>query len=331
MTENVRNTSIKTRDSCAHLHNIYLIGSIQHQIIGAKLPSNRQVLQVMFYNMRIVCLTAQESANLTIDATEIFWRQARIPTRRKDKCVQMLVNLYETWKLLRKTPAGRKGGTAKHMEEAFEENLDDLFDIATADALESIKIIEDRQFLEMQRQKGRQGSMAGVDMVLYQREQRILDRRDKEAARKRKYDEEELNGPGKYRISSLFRFRCLIFNKMLACTQILDTDDNEANIIPQTPGNDHDIEAYSSSVRKRGRKSIITPRLVAALDNAKLSDGMAAHILISVAEAFGNKLDELAINRSTIHRKRTEMRLKEFGELQANFSNAVIRKLIKMY
>lgn len=198
MTEAERNTNIKTRDSSAKLYKIYLIGSIQHQIIGAKLPSNRQVLQVMFYNIRIVRLTAIESASLTIDAADIFWQQARIPTRRKDKCVQKLINLYESWKLIRKTPVDRKGITEKRVKEKFEEDLDDLFDIATVNALQVIKILEDRQFLEMQRQKGRPGTMAGVDMVLYRKENRTLNRREREAARKRKYEEKELNVPGKY-------------------------------------------------------------------------------------------------------------------------------------
>lgn len=59
-----------------------------------------------------------------------------------------------------------------------------------------------------------------------------------------------------------------------------------------------------SKGRKRGRKSFITARLVAALDNAKVSSGMAVHILIAAAEALGHRVEELVINRSTIHRLR---------------------------
>ena len=41
--------------------------------------------------------------------------------------------------------------------------LDDLFDIAHADALKMIKIEEDKLFLISQRKKGRPGSMSGGD------------------------------------------------------------------------------------------------------------------------------------------------------------------------
>lgn len=44
-------TSVNTRESVESVHNIAMIGRTSHQIIGAKLPSNRQVLQVMFHNM----------------------------------------------------------------------------------------------------------------------------------------------------------------------------------------------------------------------------------------------------------------------------------------
>lgn len=79
-----------------------------------------------------------------------------------------------------------------------------------------------------------------------------------------------------------------------------------------------------TSVRKRGRKQFITARLVAALDNAKVSDGMAVHILIAAVEALGFRVEEYAINRSTIHRLRQENRSREFKEISADFSDNVI-------
>lgn len=68
----------------------------------------------------------------------------------------------------------------------------------------------------------------------------------------------------------------------------------------------------------------MTARLVAALDNAKVSDGMAVHILIATIEALGHRVEEYAINRSTIHRLRQENRLKEFKEISARFSDNVM-------
>lgn len=79
----------------------------------------------------------------------------------------------------------------------------------------------------------------------------------------------------------------------------------------------------SRPVKKRGRKDFFTSRLAAALDNAKVSDGMATHILIAAAEALGHRVEELVINRSSIHRARQENRFKESSEISTAFNDNV--------
>lgn len=80
----------------------------------------------------------------------------------------------------------------------------------------------------------------------------------------------------------------------------------------------------SISKPKRGRINIMTQRLASALDNAKVSDGMAVHVLIAAAEALGHRVEELVINRSSIHRLQQENRLKESMEISAGFVDSVI-------
>lgn len=92
--------SVKLR---SNKQNIFLIGLPSHQINGAKLPSNRQVLTVLFYNIREVKLTVSESANLVIRECIIFWEKARIPTKTIPNCVKKLVDLYHVWRELQKT------------------------------------------------------------------------------------------------------------------------------------------------------------------------------------------------------------------------------------
>ena len=82
--------------------NIFLVGSVNSQILGSKLPSNRQVLSVLFYNIRCVKLNVRESANLTVRECVIFWEKARIPTRAIQHCVSKLINLYDKWRNLQK-------------------------------------------------------------------------------------------------------------------------------------------------------------------------------------------------------------------------------------
>lgn len=97
------------------------------------------------------------------------------------------------------------------------------------------------------------------------------------------------------------------------------------NVIEIIAGANEPIaESSTAFVVKRGRQNFMTPRLVSALDNAKVSDGMAVHILIAAAEALGHRVNELAINRSTIHRLRQANRKKEAKNIQADFSDSVI-------
>lgn len=58
----------------------------------------------------------------------------------------------------------------------FVSKLDDLFDIAHADALDLISIEEDRAFLVAQRQKGRIGSLLGIDKKKYKKEKNADER-----------------------------------------------------------------------------------------------------------------------------------------------------------
>lgn len=95
-------SAIITRGSDKQERHINLIGDVSHQITGAKLPSNRQMLQIFFYNMRFPKLEKKESARLSVDAALIFWQQARIPTREPHKCSEKLLKLYEEYRKIKR-------------------------------------------------------------------------------------------------------------------------------------------------------------------------------------------------------------------------------------
>ena len=166
--------------------HVCLVGYISNQIVGAKLPSNRQVLSVFFYNVRVVKLTTKESAILVIQEVSIFWQKARIPTKRSDHCVEKLLKLYDEWKGLQKNLTSG-AGKDKEKRDIFVDNMDDLFDITHSEALEQLKNKEDKNFLILQRQKGQPGSMLGVDHKLKHKEERALKRSATETARRKRH------------------------------------------------------------------------------------------------------------------------------------------------
>ena len=53
-----------------------------------------------------------------------------------------------------------------------------------------------------------------------------------------------------------------------------------------------------SSKKRRGKRTLITPKLVCVMDSRKVSDRAAVHIFIAVVEALGENVDDFIINRT---------------------------------
>lgn len=298
---------IRTRKSNQSLNYIPLVGNVSHQIMGAKLPSIRQILQTFFYNMHYVHLNAKQSATLTLDAIIIFWQQARIPTRRMDHCVESLLRIYDKWKNIQKVVPSKRTPRILENEKAFVDSLDDLFDIASATALTTMRNEEDKKFLLMQREKGRPGCMAGVDTRLAAREKRSQERRLIEEARKRKHEEELQQSLVEYGDAEA------------------DADEGEQS----AEGTVREFTHNARSSKKR-RINWITPRLTGAFDNGKVTDTHAMHILAATIDALNSALnlqipvDQLVISRTTIHEQRRENRKEKAKKTKADFIENVI-------
>ena len=267
---------------------IFLIGNVKHQITGSKLPSNGQVLAVLFYNIRQVNLSVNESANLTIRECIIYWEKARIPTRSLPNCVKKLIMLYQVWRDLQKN-SNKTQEVFEQRRQEFVRNLDYLFDIAHADALQLIKIDEDRIFLQRQREPGRPGHLAGVDKKQTQKEEKAHLRKVEKQKRRAKY------------ISSLVPSTSShdpLQESMSSDSELTDLQENLPNL----------TEAQSNINKTVMRKNCITPKLVATLGRCQLSMRDAVFIIEATIEALGYNTDEFPISKSTIQRVRTEKR-----------------------
>ncbi|XP_055522440.1 uncharacterized protein LOC129716629 [Wyeomyia smithii] len=195
------------------------------------------------------------------------------------------------------------GATLKQTYDAFINDLDDLFDIARADALTIMHNKEDRDFLEKQRQKGRPGSMLGVDAVLTARENRSELSRRKEEARQKKEDDR-------------------LKNEKTSTRRKIDHNANEdTGSVSDAPEiYDGEIDAPISQERRFTRKQQwITPRLCSALDKAKVSDRDAMHILMAALEGLKLPSRDYTLNRTSLQRKREENRHNRIVEAKSDF------------
>src|SRR5262245_47870784 len=136
---------------------VYLLGSKVTELCGIKLPTQRMVLGFFLHRHLDLKETIRQSSAVTANEVGKFWQKARIPLRHQKNCQTKIEQLFEKWRLIKKNK-GRQSTSQKEREEAFVYKLDDLFDIALANALTMMTADEDKDFLLAQREKGRRGS-----------------------------------------------------------------------------------------------------------------------------------------------------------------------------
>ena len=151
---------------------VFLVGHLQEEFGGTKLPSNREVLGVFFRLHNKEKKTIREASTETVRQVQAIWvGNARNPVKPEQHSIKKLETLFQTWQNL-KHLRNRKTPTQTCKQDAFTDELDNLFDIAHAEALQKIQIEEDRHFLLAQREKGRRGTMGCQDIVLAKKETR---------------------------------------------------------------------------------------------------------------------------------------------------------------
>lgn len=57
--------------------NIFIVGVMKNKLLCSKLPYKNDVLSVLFFNMRTVNLTLQDSISLIIDECSNFWKKSK--------------------------------------------------------------------------------------------------------------------------------------------------------------------------------------------------------------------------------------------------------------
>ena len=137
----------------------------QTEVIGSKLPSNREVLGVVLHRLQLKKTTLRDVTLAVTPMVAQFWDMARIPMIRKDNIVTKIEKLHREYELLKKGRY-RRSEAQISKEKDFEVLLDNLFDVAHGNALTMMTNQEDKQFLLAQREPGRRGRMGGVDSVL---------------------------------------------------------------------------------------------------------------------------------------------------------------------
>ena len=281
---------------------VYLLGSTIDVLSGSKLPSTGDVLRLYVHKLKSAS-TKHEAAATVIKEVQLFWERARIPMRRADHAIAQLEELVRKWEGLKKNKT-RRTATQVANEETLTETFNDLFDVAHQDALQLIKIEDDKQFLLAQREKGRRGVMGGIDMSQTRKEETQVIKKQRQLRLKEKQQTD---------IAALDR------NISLASSDSASTTDNESD--SETEVADEGVSQQpSTSNQKRRKINILTPDVLSSLDRTKTSDRQAVQIIAPIIHATGQNVEEYNINRSSVRRYRQKHRIELSSALKSDFN-----------
>ncbi|XP_067625295.1 uncharacterized protein [Eurosta solidaginis] len=193
----------------------------------------------------------------------------------------------------------RGSETQRKREGAWTSKLDDLFDIASTNALDLIKNSEDKLFLENQRKKGRPGFMYGIDYKTAVSEERMEERQQDHLKRIEQS------------VSAL-----AASTKLSSCSS--ESDISEIAASYEVSGAEAVIPTPAKKMR--GFKNTMTPKLAAGFDVCKVSDRKAVHLIISVVEAVGLEEQNYIINETSIHNAKEKIRAEQFKNIMECFN-----------
>lgn len=206
--------------------------------------------------------------------------------------------------------------------------MDNIFDIAHADAL---KLIEDenvRCFLVNQRKPGRSGRLINLGTSITQKKTSEIC--DKDGQLKILTTPETICSLTQTKDSNLntivevldcpesqFKKNEIASEKFSDTSQSISREVYEAEVLFDSS----DSSSEEEILVKRGSKHFITPKLVATLDRCQLSTRDAVYVLQATAEALGQNTDELVINKSSINRIRRTKRRERAEAMKDLFKN----------
>jgi len=145
-SETVVSSSVKKTVTTQSSTEVWLIGQqiksldLEH---FRQLPTNRQVLRCLFYDLKTTKLSLSSSYSNVADEVLLLYHAANIPTTQKPNVVTQLKK------------AGIRQDRQKELEAEFIQLMATLFDIAHAESEKLIRIPEDRQFCHTSVKQGR--------------------------------------------------------------------------------------------------------------------------------------------------------------------------------
>ncbi|KAG0726492.1 hypothetical protein GWK47_004318 [Chionoecetes opilio] len=254
-------------------------------ILGARLPSREQVFLFFMYQHHVFKKTVPDSVSATSEKLKAIWGKAKLTTKTDANIRKNVKNLFEEYQALKKD-RNRITDGAELKRKIWKGDLEDLFDISSADVLERRDILdEDKSFLISQREDRSSSSMAGVDVAEVAKE-----KKKKEAAKK---------------LENCKRRQEAETERLLELVPY-----PRSGLSSSSEDEDDDFKATATKLPRRAptNKLSLNIELTSAWDREGLSVRQASSAYIATAKDLGHDVSQLVISPSTVHRSRTKNR-----------------------
>ncbi|KAL7297107.1 hypothetical protein TKK_0009529 [Trichogramma kaykai] len=305
---------------------IFLIKEISEHIVGDKLPSNLQVLQVLFYHVRHKKTPVKDSAKIVFKEIKTFWDKAGLYIQKEQNCISKIEKLYDTWRNIQKSQ--HKTSTANKEKIAnFEKILENLFDVSAINIFDMIDE-KRKEFLLNQRKDGIEGSIKNIAST-YEKshlekgmETSMAKKQKEERKRKMQEDWETEKKEMDERIELASSSESENFTQLSQ-----NTVGSYSNIDLQEMDEEY-IDDEPASKRKRGIKNLMTVQVVAALDRCKVSNRNAVHLFSAFAKALQYDTDELILNHTSFRKCRDKIRLAQAKKIKEIFGLCDLKAVV---
>ena len=269
------------------------------------MPTVKQVLQRFhhhFCEQTVTWVAVRNASHLTVDEVLTVWSKAAVLTTLKKHAINKLEKYHVDWLLLKKN-RGRVSASQQQRESQYQQDIEHVFDIAHAEALTTIKILEDRQFLNDQRNE-RKMYMSVEDKELAQKQERAKRRQTAEEDRRKKAAA----------TSALETVSANVVD--IRSDSSCESENSEDNFEPRQKSL---TSAAKEPTMKPETSHLFTKHVTSALDRNKISDREAVRLMVPLAAAMGHDPSSFPLSRSTIRRKRMKGRVEQDEAVRAEF------------
>jgi hypothetical protein len=253
---------------------------------GNRLPSRKEVLAVfIFHHVNKKEFVTAAAGSTTTKILDV-WKKANIPTSDPSYVKKKVMKLFSDFKTIKKLK-NRTTETEVAKRGIFKDSLEDIFDVAHADALTSRIPEEDKEFLRSQREDRASSSIAGVDQTSVKKQERACLKRKREDDRRER--------------------EAAAVSSMLAKDVALEASSESSS------STEYDDDAFlgptpAKSPCRRRPANKLNKEMTLSWDRDNMSVRAATSSFAAAAIALGHNIDELTLSRSSVHRARVKNR-----------------------